>query len=130
MVIYDTGHEVFNATSLPTIALAVGRIFRYQHETANKYLQIDSFRTSQKVLRRIVTSVPRGDWSIAHSSTARRRRLGNEVLFRLEPFDSHHTCFLDFMAEYLFADGGGNCVDSAALDNDLLRLGEAVGDSD
>ncbi|MCJ1485900.1 hypothetical protein MMC06_006075 [Schaereria dolodes] len=81
--IFDSGNHQWPATTLPTIGLAICGILKKPEETANKYLFVDSFVTSQNEVLAALEKSTGQKWTVNHSTAdsllaTGREKLGNK----------------------------------------------------
>jgi hypothetical protein len=115
--IYDSGNEPFTATNLPTIGFAIASVLQHPAETANKYIDIASFRTSQNELLKIAEEETGTKWTVNRVST---EGITEAADAKLAKFD--YSAFSDYLKVYEFRDGEGQSPKDEELANGLLGL--------
>ncbi|TVY68721.1 Isoflavone reductase-like protein P3 [Lachnellula suecica] len=105
--IYDSGNEPFTGTNLGAIGAAVASVLKHPAETANKYIDISSFRTTQNEILAIAEEESSSKWDVTHVQTDNIKSLGS---------------FADLLKVHTFRDGEGKSPKEADLSNDLLGL--------
>ena len=100
---------------MSTIGLATASILQHPAETANKYLSVASFTTSQNDLLSLLEEESGVTWTVKRISTDETNRTGDEKLARGDA-----SAFGDYLKEYLFRDGEGHA--RGKLANQLLGL--------
>jgi hypothetical protein len=86
-------------------------------ETANKYLDIASFRTSQNELLKIAEEETGTKWTVNRVSTDGTTEAADA---KLAKFD--YSAFSDYLKVYEFRDGEGQSPKDEELANGLLGL--------
>jgi len=116
--VVDSGNEKFSPTTLPQIARAVASILKQPEETANKYLTISSFTTTQNEIVQILQR-REGDraWAVEHISSTELERSGDEKVAKGDP-----RSFIDYLKLYSFGDGGNRSLADTDSANELLGL--------
>jgi putative NADH-flavin reductase len=116
VTIVDSGDEPFTGTNLPTIGLAVVSVLQHLPETANKYLDISSFKTTQNEILSIFEHETGSKWTVTKVKSEDVLKEGNEKLAK-----GDFSSFINFLKALLFADGKGQAR-KTTLSNDLLGL--------
>ena len=116
--IYDSGDSQLSTTTLPTIGEAVRGILHHPEETANKFVYVASFTTSQNEVLRALEQATGKKWEIGHKSTAETAKLGQEKLQKGDP-----TAVYDLLrASLLDGKHGAAYSETRTLANELLGL--------
>ena len=76
--IWDSGNIKFSVTNLSTIGKAVASILLHASETANKYIYINSFTTTQNEILAALEKATGKKWKIEHKVTDEQVRIGQE----------------------------------------------------
>ncbi len=118
MTIIDSGNEPFSPTNLPLAAQAVVSVLQHPSDTANKYLTVSSFTTTQNEVLRSLESETGREWTVKHVSSAELERAGDEKKARGD------FSFLQYLQLYTFADGAGHALGDEESANELLGLGK------
>jgi hypothetical protein len=116
--IYDSGNEPFTTTNLATIGLAIAAILKKPDETANKYLDIASFVTTQNEILKILEEESGAKWTVEKGDTAAAGKNADESLAKGE----YGPAFGGFLKVLFFADGKGTSPKDGDLANGLLGL--------
>jgi len=114
--IVDSGNEPFQGTNLPTIGLAIVSILKKLPETANKYLVVSSFTTTQNELLKIYEEETGAQWKVVSAKSSELVKIGDEKLAK-----GDFSAFGDYLSAFVFADGNGPAR-SAESANALLDL--------
>jgi len=115
-VIVDSGNEPFTGTNLPAIGLAVASVLQHLPETANKYLNISSFTTTQNEILSIFEQETGSKWTVTKVKSEDILKEGNEKLAK-----GDFSSFINFLRVLLLADGKGQARTTPQA-NDLLGL--------
>jgi hypothetical protein len=117
MTIIDSGNEPFQATNIGLAAAAVVAILRRPAETANQYLSIASFNTTQNEVLHILEAQTGGSkWTVQHTSSTELESEGDR---KRDAGDSH---VLEYLKLFVFADGAGHALNNEQSANVLLKL--------
>ncbi|KAJ2905881.1 hypothetical protein MKZ38_003889 [Zalerion maritima] len=101
--IYDSGNEPVSGTNLAYIGKGVAGILKHPEETANKYLCIASFTTTQNEILASIEKETGEKWKVEHVKTADLQKSGEEKLAQ-----GHPMAFPDLVRAWSFADGCGH----------------------
>lgn len=115
--IYDSGNESFTATNLATIGAAVSSVLTHPAETANKYIDISSFRTSQNEILSVVEEETGTKWKVTNVKTDGITEKADAKLAK-----GDFSAFGDYLKVHFFRDGEGKSVSDHELWNELLGL--------
>jgi hypothetical protein len=118
--IYDSGNEPFHASNVALITKAVAEVFSRPEQTANRYLTIGSFNTTQNEVLRTITEVTGEQWNVEHADTNKLEKAGLDSLGKGE----FMKAFLPLLASNTFGDGKGHALKPEDSDNALLDLHE------
>lgn len=118
-IIFDSGNEPFSGSNLSTIGLAIASILKHPEETANKYLDIASFITTQNEILGILEKESGTKWSVEHKKTEDSQKIADEKLAK-----GDFSAFGDYLKVYLFSDGKGKSPTEKELANKSLGLPE------
>jgi hypothetical protein len=117
MTIIDSGEELFQTTNMRLAAAAVVSILRRPTETANQYLSIASFNTTQNEILRVLEIQTGGPkWTVHHVSSTELERDGDKKR------DAGELNVLEYLKLYAFADGAGHWLEEDKSANALLGL--------
>jgi hypothetical protein len=116
--IYDSGNEPFAGTNLATIGLAVAAILKKPEQTANKYLDIASFITTQNEILKLLEEENGEKWTVEKADATAIGKSADESLAKGE----YGPAFGGFLKVLLFADGKGTSAKKEELANGLLDL--------
>ncbi len=115
--IYDSGNEPFTGTNLPTIGLAIASILKNQNSTANKYIDIASFVTTQNDILKIFEEETATKWTVEKKKTDDSLKVADEKLAK-----GDYSAFSDYLKVALFRDGEGKSASESELANKELGL--------
>jgi len=115
--IFDSGNEPFTGTNLATIGLAVASILKHPEETANRYLDIASFVTTQNAILSILEEETGTKWTVVKKDTGESLKTADEKLAK-----GDYSAFGDYLKFYLHKDGGGQSPPESKLANKELGL--------
>jgi len=113
--IFDSGDEPFNGSNVRTIGLAVASILQHPAETANRYLNIASFTTTQNTVLKILEEETGQKWTVTHAKTDDSFKLAEDKLAK-----GDYSAFGDYLKPHLFKDGKGHA--DVPLANEELGL--------
>ena len=117
-VIFDSGHSRWSTTTLPTIAIAVARTLHMPKETANRYIPIHSFTTTQNEVLAALEKVSGKKWEVTHSTVAEAKKIGGEKMSK-----GDFGGFVDLIRAAIYDESkGSNFEKDQELANDLLGL--------
>ncbi|KAH8808681.1 hypothetical protein F5884DRAFT_673941, partial [Xylogone sp. PMI_703] len=117
MAIIDSGDELFQATNIGLVGAAVVSILQHPAVTANRYLSIASFNTTQNEILRVLESLTnRAEWTVHHISSAELEREGDRKRTAGE------LNIPEYLKLYTFADGAGHWLKEEQSANALLEL--------
>ena len=115
-LIVDSGNEPFTGTNLPTIGLAVVSVLQHLPETANKFLNISSFTTTQNEILSIFEQETGSKWTVTKLKSEDIQKEGDEKLAK-----GDFSSFVNFLRVLILADGKGQARTTPQA-NDLLGL--------
>jgi len=78
--IYDSGNALTDLSLLGTIGQAVGGVLEHPVETANRYVHINSFHTSQNNILAALEKATGKQWSVEKTTCAEASKIGKEKL--------------------------------------------------
>ncbi|KAF5244797.1 hypothetical protein FANTH_7621 [Fusarium anthophilum] len=116
--IVDSGNERFFTTNVPFIGKAVAAVLTHPEETANKYLTIASFTTTQNEVLELIERETGEKWTKTLVTPAELNKTGYEKLSKGE-----FMAVADFLLAFNFGDGGNHAVEPKDLANNLLEIG-------
>ncbi|KAG0648086.1 Bifunctional pinoresinol-lariciresinol reductase 2 [Hyphodiscus hymeniophilus] len=114
-IIFDSGNEPFNGTNVGTIGLAIASILQHPAKTANRYLNIASFTTTQNTLLKILEEETGEEWTVTHLKTDDSFKSAEEKLAK-----GDYSAFGDYLKPHLYGDGKGHA--NVPLANEELGL--------
>ncbi|EPS37129.1 hypothetical protein H072_9275 [Dactylellina haptotyla CBS 200.50] len=115
--IYDKGDRRFTASTLAQVASAVVGILLNPVETANKFMYIGSFTTSQTEILQVLKSIL-GDWTVEQASSADLVDIGREKVKRRDS-----TAIRPLVTAAMYHEKSGSDYEAElGLSNDLLGL--------
>lgn len=115
--IWDSGNEPFTGTNLAFIGQAIAGVLKHPEETANKYIEVASFTTTQNELLKILEEETGAKWTVEHKKTEDSQKLADEKLSK-----GDYSAFGDYLKQYLYGDGKGQSPKEAELANTMLGL--------
>lgn len=115
--IFDSGNEPFTGSNLPFIGSAIAAILKNPEITANKYIEIASFITTQNEILKLLEEESGAKWEVEHKKTEDSQRIADEKLAK-----GDYSSFGDYLKVYLFADGKGQSAKEGDLANKELGL--------
>ncbi|KAL1849177.1 hypothetical protein Daus18300_013334 [Diaporthe australafricana] len=116
--IVDSGNEAFSTTNLALIGQAVTSILKKPEETANKYLVISSFTTTQNEILKVVEEQTGSKFEIKNITAAEAEKSADDNLSSGQAYNA----FWDYVRQYQFADGAGHALKEDDSANALLGL--------
>ncbi|KAE8445916.1 hypothetical protein EG329_012695 [Mollisiaceae sp. DMI_Dod_QoI] len=117
--IFDSGNEPFTGTNLPFIGRAIAGILSHPSETANKYLDVASFITTQNELLSLLEEQSGAKWKVEKKDTGETQKIADEKLAK-----GDYSSFGDYLKVYLFRDGEGQSPKEGELANGVLGIGK------
>jgi hypothetical protein len=115
--IYDSGNEPFTGSNLGFIGKAIASVLKHPEETANKYIRIASFITTQNEILALLEEETGEKWTVVNKKTSDSQKLGDEKLAK-----GDYSAFSDFLKPILFGDGIGESPKEDQLANKELGL--------
>ena len=116
--IFDGGNSKLSTTNLSTIGLSVAKSLHKPRDTANRYVYVASFTTTQNEILAAMEKATGKKWDVTHASTAEKIQEGKDLLS-----NGNMSGILVQLQGVLFLDGiGGDYAKEKGLDNDLLGL--------
>ncbi|KUJ11385.1 NmrA-like family protein [Mollisia scopiformis] len=115
--IFDSGNEPFTGSNLPFIGQSVAAILKHPEQTANKYIQVASFTTTQNEILKLLEEESGTKWTVDHKKTEDFQKIADEKLAK-----GDYSSFGDYLKVYLFADGKGQSPKEGELANKELGL--------
>lgn len=114
--VFDGGDQLFSATSLYSVGLAVVGVLTHLEETKNRAVYIEDIRTSQNKLLAIAKKVvPGKPWEVEPVSLVDLRKLADERLAK-----GDLSALYDYLAIAIYGEGQGGLY--TKLDNELLGV--------
>lgn len=118
-IIRDSGNEPFSAADLSYVGKCVSGILKHPEETANKYLTIAGFTTTQNEILAFVEKETGSKWKVERVDMKELKKSGEEKLAKGEFL----AAFLDLLVAHVWSDGAGGAVPDA--ENAARMLGVA-----
>ncbi|KAL9099209.1 MAG: hypothetical protein Q9187_009530 [Circinaria calcarea] len=116
--IYDSGNTRIDTTTLPTIGTAVVKVLLQPSRTANRFIYISSFTTSQNEILAALETASGAKWEVRHEMTEALTTRGRE---RLEKGDM--SAVPDLMVATVYGkDRGSAYNEEEELANEMLGL--------
>lgn len=103
--LFDSGNEPFSGTNLAFIGKCVAASLKKPEETANKFLTVASFTTTQNEVLRVIEEETGSKFAITNVKTSHLEKIGEEKAARNDP-----TAFVELLLQYVFADGANQAV--------------------
>jgi len=119
--IYDSGNEPFTGTNLDTIGLAVASVLKNPDTTANRYIDVASFVTTQNAILAVFQEETGTKWTVVNKNTSDSQKIADEKLAK-----GDYSAFGDYLKVELFRDGEGTSAKLEDLANE--ELGVSFGD--
>ncbi|KAG4440389.1 hypothetical protein IFR05_004129 [Cadophora sp. M221] len=119
--IFDSGNEPFTGTNLPTIGLAVASVLKNADTTANRYIDVASFVTTQNAILAIFQEETGTKWNVVNKNTSDSLKIADEKIAK-----GDYSAFGDYLKVELFRDGEGKSAKLEELANE--ELGVSFGD--
>lgn len=117
--IYDSGDRRFTTSTLALVASAVVGVLLNPEQTANKYVYVGSFTTSQNEILAALRSITGDGWTVENTTSEEKVNLGKENVLKRR--DSAAIRPLVTAAMY-HERGGSDYEKDVGLSNDLLGL--------
>lgn len=92
-------------------------MLKHPEETANKYLQVASFVTTQNEVLSLLKEETGTKWTVEKKNTADSQKLANEKLAK-----GDYSAFGDYLKAILLGDGKGTSPKESELANKELGL--------
>ncbi|KAF3903747.1 hypothetical protein ABW21_db0206939 [Orbilia brochopaga] len=117
--IYDSGDRRFTASTLAQVSSAVVGVLLHPEQTANKYVYVGSFTTSQNEILALLQSATGGEWNVEKTSSSEKVDIGKETVLKRR--DS--TAIRPLVTAAMYHERGGSDYEKdVGLSNDLLGL--------
>ncbi|KAK6210018.1 NmrA-like family protein [Colletotrichum tabaci] len=117
--IFDSGNEPVSPSTLGFIGESVAGVLKNLEATANKYIQVASFTTTQRELLKVVEEQTGSTFTVNNVKTSDLEKTADEKLAK-----GDYSAFIQLLQQHLFGDGNGNATkDNAAVK--LLGLQES-----
>ena len=117
-IITDSGNEPYLTTTTSQIARAITSILSHPAETANKYLMITSWITTEKKVLETLERATKSKWGVKHVTSEQRLKEGLELLAK-----GNFMGIGNLWNVWCHADGKGH-VEEGTLANEMLGLPE------
>ncbi|KAF3920965.1 hypothetical protein ABW20_dc0110470 [Dactylellina cionopaga] len=119
--IYDSGDRRFTASTLAQTASAVVGVLSNPAETANKYVYVGSFTTTQKEVLALLELITGDSWTVEKADSTEKVQIGKERV--LQRRDS--TAIRPLVTAAMYHERGGSDYESeVGLSNGILGLNE------
>ncbi|KAM0277196.1 hypothetical protein ACHAQH_005979 [Verticillium albo-atrum] len=102
---FDSGNEPFSGTNIAFIGKCVAACLMKPEETANKYLTVASFTTTQNEVLKVLEEETGSKFAVANVKTSDLEKIGHEKIANNDP-----AAFVEFLTQYIFADGARQAV--------------------
>lgn len=117
-MIIDDGDRAFSATNLSQVGNAVAAVLSKPEQTANQFLYIDSFTTTQNKALIELEKATGKKWEVTHLTTEACEKEGRELFSK----GDHSGLMLLLKAIMLGPGYGSDFTKDATLANELLGL--------
>ncbi|TVY36192.1 hypothetical protein LSUB1_G006640 [Lachnellula subtilissima] len=114
--IYDSGNKLYYPSTLSFVGKSVAAVLKKPAETANKYLTVASFTTSQREVLKIVEEMGER-FQFIPGETSNLEIIGDEKMAR-----GDGDAFVEYLIRHVFGDGAGGAIEDNAAG--LLGLEE------
>ncbi|KAK2040868.1 NmrA-like family protein [Colletotrichum somersetense] len=111
--IFDSGNEPVSPSTLEFIGKSVAGVLKNLEATANKYIKVASFTTTQRELLKLLEEKTGSTFTVNNVKTSDLEKTADEKLAK-----GDYSAFVQLLQQHLFADGNGN----AAKDNAAVNL--------
>ncbi|TDZ23577.1 Pinoresinol reductase 1 [Colletotrichum orbiculare MAFF 240422] len=116
--IFDSGNERFSASTLGFVGKAVAGVLKNPEATANKYIEVASFTTTQREVLKLVEEQTGASYTVTKVQTSELEKIADDKLAK-----GDWSAFIELLQQHEFGDGKGNAVkENAAVT--LLGLKE------
>lgn len=116
--VYDSGDEHWTGTKLPTIGLAVARLFKTPEKVKNRFIYIYSTRTSQNEILRAFETATGKKWDVEHVKFDDEVAAGQELMKQGNRLGIVPLILSSFFREKM----GADFTRATEADNDILGL--------
>ncbi|KAM0444407.1 hypothetical protein ACHAO4_010160 [Trichoderma viride] len=103
--IYDSGNEPFFGTNLAFIGKCVAATLAKPEATANKFLTIASFTITQNEVQKVIEQEMGSELTVTNVKTSDLEKIGQVKLA-----NNDASAFVEYLGQYVFADGAGQAV--------------------
>jgi hypothetical protein len=117
-LIFDGGNRAFSATNLSQVGNAVVAVLSKPEETANQFIYIDSFTTTQNEILAKLEKATGEKWKITESTTEEAKAEGQALFAR----GDYSGLLLLLKAIFLGEGYGSDFTKDAVLGNEKLGL--------
>lgn len=115
--IFDSGNEPVTPSSLPFVGRVVVAVLSRPEQTANKYLKVASFTTTQNELLKVFEEETGASFTVTRASTSDVEKTAHEKLAK-----GDHSAFVDLLFFWTYRDGHGHAIKGEGNANKLLGL--------
>ena len=115
--IIDSGNEPYPTVTRAQIGHAIASVLQNPLETANKYLFITSWITTQNQVLEAAESATGSKWQVNHVTSEQRHKDGVELLSK-----GNFTGIGNMWNVWCNTDGKGHAMEEGALANGMLGL--------
>jgi hypothetical protein len=117
-LIFDGGNRAFSATNLSQVGNAVVAVLSKPEETANQFIYIDSFTTTQNEILAELEKATGEKWKVTESTTEEAKAEGQALFAR----GDYSGLLLLLKAIFLGEGYGSDFTKDAVLGNEKLGL--------
>lgn len=118
-VITDSGNELYPTTTVAQIARAITHVLSHPEDTANKYLLVKSFITSQNQVVKELERAAKAEWQVEHVTSEQRKADGLRLLS-----EGNFAGLGNMWNVWYNTDGRGTDLSESAFANRVLQLPE------
>lgn len=112
--IFDSGNEPYSATTLAFIGKCAAAILSKPVETANKYLTVASFTTTQNEILKIMEEEIGCQFRTTSVKTSDLEKIGDQKLTK-----GDFSAYIEYVIQWTLADGANHAI----KDNAIKMLG-------
>ncbi|KAK1990242.1 NmrA-like family protein [Colletotrichum falcatum] len=111
--IFDSGNEPFSPSTLELVGKSVAGVLKNLEATANKYIKVASFTTTQRELLKVIEEKTGSTFTVNNVKSSDLEKRADEKLAK-----GDYSAFIELLQQHLFGDGNGD----AAKDNAAVNL--------
>ncbi|TVY81249.1 putative pinoresinol-lariciresinol reductase [Lachnellula suecica] len=103
--IFDSGNEPYSTSSLSFIGKIVAAALTNASVTKNRYISVSGFTTTQNEVLKAVEEVTGAKFEVTSTKTAEVEKVADEKMAK-----GDYSAFIEYLVQYLMADGKGSAV--------------------